>query len=111
MGGMGEGALHREDEVTVKQRKLKSGHGPHWGPGTKTNWPTDRWSQYTRNLNLNLRHCTVNYRPILSSERAPYMKRKVIVTQRNLTSGHPLQKGPGTKTNWPTDRRSQYNLN
>jgi hypothetical protein len=96
--------------VIVKQRKLKSGHGHHWGAGTKTNWLTDRRSQF--NLNWNLRHCTANYRPVLSSERAPYMKRKkVIVTQRNVTSSHPLQKGHGTKTNWPTDRRSQYNLN
>jgi hypothetical protein len=63
MGDMGEGALHREDEVTVKQRN-----------GTKTNWPTDRRSQC--NLKLNLHHCTANYRPILSSESAPYMKNK-----------------------------------
>jgi hypothetical protein len=36
------------------------------------------------------------------------MKKRVIVTRRN---GHALQKGYDTKTNWPTDRRSQYNLN
>jgi hypothetical protein len=53
MGDMGEGALHREDEVTVKQRN-----------GTKTNWPTDRRSHC--NLKLNLRHCTANYGPVLS---------------------------------------------
>jgi hypothetical protein len=41
----------------------------------------------------------------------PTWKNKVIVTQRNITSGHSLQKGHDTKTNWPTDRRSQYNLN
>jgi hypothetical protein len=41
-----------------------------WRPGNKTNWPT----QY--NLKLNLRHCTTNYGPVLSSERAPYMKNK-----------------------------------
>jgi hypothetical protein len=39
------------------------------------------------------------------------LKKKVIVTQRNVTSGHSLRKGHATKTNWPTDRRSQYNLN
>jgi hypothetical protein len=27
-------------------------------------------------LKLNLRHCTANYRPVLSSERVPYMKNK-----------------------------------
>jgi hypothetical protein len=40
MGDMREGALYREDEVTVKltnSNKLKAGYGPHWGPGTKTN--------------------------------------------------------------------------
>jgi hypothetical protein len=37
-------------------------------------------------------------------------KKKGIVTQRNLTFGHPLKQGHDTKTNWPTDRRSQYNL-
>jgi hypothetical protein len=41
---------------------------------TKTNWPTDRRSQC--NLKLNLRHCTANYRPVFSSERALYMKNK-----------------------------------
>jgi hypothetical protein len=45
-----------------------------YGIGTKTNWPTDRRSQC--NLKLKLRHCTANYRPVLSSERAPYMKNK-----------------------------------
>jgi hypothetical protein len=48
--------------------------GPIWGPATKTNWPTDCRSQ--RNLKLNSRHCTANYRPVLSSEKAPYMKNK-----------------------------------
>jgi hypothetical protein len=34
-----------------------------------------------------------------------------IVKQRKLKSGDGLQRGPYTKTNWPIDRRSQYNLN
>jgi hypothetical protein len=55
-------------------KKLKSVYGPYWGPGTKTNWPTDCRLQC--NLKLNLRHCIANYRPVLSSERAPYMKNK-----------------------------------
>jgi hypothetical protein len=38
-------------------------------------------------------------------------RKKVIVTQRNVTSGHPFQKGHNTKTKWPTDRQSQHNLN
>jgi hypothetical protein len=57
----------RKNEI-VTQRNLKS------GPDTKTNWQTDRRSQY--NLNLKLRDCTANYRPVLSLERAPYMKKK-----------------------------------
>jgi hypothetical protein len=32
----------KRKKVIVKQRKLKSDHVPHRGPGTKTNWPTDR---------------------------------------------------------------------
>jgi hypothetical protein len=36
--------------------------------------------------------------------------KKVIVTQINVTPGHPLQEGQDTKMNWPTDRRLLYNL-
>jgi hypothetical protein len=64
--------LRRRSNCQTK--KLKSGYEPNWGPGTKTNWPTDSRSQC--NLKLNLRHCTANYRPVLSSERVPYMKNK-----------------------------------
>jgi hypothetical protein len=28
--------------------------GPRWGPDTKTNWATDRRSQYNFNFNFNL---------------------------------------------------------
>jgi hypothetical protein len=56
-------------------------------------------------------NCTANYRPVLSSELAPYMKKKVIVIQRNLKSGHLPQMELDTKTNWRTDSRLQYNLN
>jgi hypothetical protein len=62
----------RRNKLIVKQKKLKSGHGPYKGPDTKTNRPTYRRSQY----NLNLRDCTANYRPVFSSERAPCMKKK-----------------------------------
>jgi hypothetical protein len=61
-GGYGWGSpTPRRKKVICQTKKLKSGHGPHWVPGTKTNWPTDRRSQY--NLKLNLRHCTANYKP------------------------------------------------
>jgi hypothetical protein len=53
--------------------------GYGWGSSTlrrrsnfQTNWPTECRSQ----CNLKLHHCTANYRPALSSERAPYMKNK-----------------------------------
>jgi hypothetical protein len=39
-------------------------------------------------------------------EPSTWKMKKVIVTQINVTSGHLLQKGQDTKTNWPTDRRS-----
>jgi hypothetical protein len=42
--------------------------------------------------------------------RPTWRRKKVIATQRSVKSGHLLQMGPDTKTNWSTDRRSQYNL-
>jgi hypothetical protein len=43
--------------------------------------------------------------------RPTWKRKKVIATQRNVKSGHLLQRGTDTKMNWPTDRRSQYNMN
>jgi hypothetical protein len=40
-----------------------------------------------------------------------WRRKKVIVTQRNVKSGHLFQMGPDTKMNWPIDRWLQYNLN
>jgi hypothetical protein len=88
----------KKEESICQTKKIKV------GPGTKTNWLTDRRSHC--NLDFNLRDCTANYRPVLSSER----REKVIVTQRIVKSGHLLQRGPDTKANWLSDRRSQYNL-
>jgi hypothetical protein len=51
-----EGSLHRDDEVTVKQKN----YNLVMDPSTKTNWHC--------NLKLNLHHCTAHYRPVLSSE-------------------------------------------
>jgi hypothetical protein len=73
-GGYGWGSSTQRRLSDCQTKKLKSGYVSHWRPGTKTNWPTDRRSQC--NLKLNLRHCTANYRPVLSSGRAPYMKNK-----------------------------------
>jgi hypothetical protein len=61
-------------KVIVPQINVTSGHLLQKGQDTKTNWPTDRRSQC--NLELNFRHCTANYRSVLLSERAPYMKNK-----------------------------------
>jgi hypothetical protein len=56
-------------------------------------------------------HCKL-HTCLLVREGALHAKIKnVIVTQRNVTSRHPFQKGHDTKTNWPADHRSQYNLN
>jgi hypothetical protein len=70
--GYGWGSPTPRRRSNCQTKTLKCGYGPHLGPGTKTNWPTDRRSQC--NLKLNLCHCTANYRPVLSSKRAPYMK-------------------------------------
>jgi hypothetical protein len=66
--------LYTEKTSNYQTQTLTSGYGPHCGTGTKTNWPTDHRSQF--NLKLDLRNCTANYRPVLSSERAPCMKNK-----------------------------------
>jgi hypothetical protein len=72
------------------------------------NWPIDRQSQY--DLTLNLRHCTVNDRPVLSSERAPFTNKHTTVLKLSKKEGEKLVMGPrwvpDTKTNWPTDCRS-----
>jgi hypothetical protein len=138
----------RRKKATVKQRKLKS--GPHKGPDTKMNWPTDRRSQYNLNSDVQvspmpwgitgspcLGDINMGTRPSrlgslrwdskiwlwvlyvialqitdTSSHRGrPTWRKKVIVTERNLKSGHLSQRGPYSKTNWLTDRRSQYNWN
>jgi hypothetical protein len=60
----------KENYCQAKKIKIWS-----WAPqrvDIKTNWPPDWQSQYY----LNFRHCTANYRPVLSSERAPYMKKE-----------------------------------
>jgi hypothetical protein len=73
-GGYGRGGPTPWRRSNFQTKKLKSDHGPYWGPSTKMNWPTDHSSQY--NLKFNLRHWTANYRPVLTSERAPYMRKK-----------------------------------
>jgi hypothetical protein len=42
--------------------------------------------------------------------RPTWSRKNGFVTQRNVKSGHLLQRGPSTQTDWPTDRRSQYNF-
>jgi hypothetical protein len=104
-GGYGWGSpIPRTNKIIVKQRKLKS------EPGTKTNWPTDCRSKY--NMNLNLLHITANYRSILSSERAPYLKKKESnCHSKKCNIWSPAPNGARHQDDWLTDRRSQYNLN
>jgi hypothetical protein len=98
-GGYGWGSPTPRRQSNCQTKKIRSGvrHQDEL---------TDRRRSQC-NFKLNLRHCTANYIPVLSSERAPYMKNKESNCHLNkLTSGHLLQKGQDTKTNWPTDRRS-----
>jgi hypothetical protein len=77
-GGYGWGSpIPRRKKSNCQTKKLKSGHGPHWGPGIKTNWPTDCQLQY--NLKLKLCHCTAYYKPVLSSERMPHINKSTTV--------------------------------
>jgi hypothetical protein len=48
--------------------------------------------------------CTAKYRPVLLSERVPYMKKQVHVRLKNMNGW------PDTKMNLPTDSRSQIKL-
>jgi hypothetical protein len=55
--------------------------------------------------------CTAIYRPVLSSERVPYIKRQANVRPKrfkNLVIGPKGQ--PDIKTNWTTFRRSQIQV-
>jgi hypothetical protein len=49
-------------------------------------------------------HCTISYRPVLSSERAPYRENnKAIVTKERIRikSGHGPQRGARYQDCWP----------
>jgi hypothetical protein len=99
-GRYGWGGPTPRKRNNCQTKKLKSGYGPHWGSGTKTNWPTDRRSQC--NLKLKLRHCTANYRPVFSSERAPYVKKKESNCHSNKCNiWSPSQKG-ARHQDWPS---------
>jgi hypothetical protein len=56
-------------------------------------------------------HCKLQTSPLVREGALHGRWRKVIVTQRNLKSCNLLHRGHDTKTDWPTGRRSQYNLN
>jgi hypothetical protein len=75
-------STRKNKKVIVTQTNVTSGHLLQKGQDTKMNWPTDRRSQY----NLKLRQCSANYGPVLSSERAPYMKNKVSNCHSNKCS-------------------------
>jgi hypothetical protein len=95
MEDMGE-EERKKKESNCQTKKLKSGHGPHWGPGTKMNWPTDRRTQY--NLKLKFRNCKLQTRPLIREGALHEKIKKIIVTQRNVTSGHKFQSELNTKT-------------
>jgi hypothetical protein len=93
-------------KVIFKQRTLNSHHRHYKRADTKTNWPT-----VSRNITwtcvIALQIIDPSYR---QRGRPAWRRKKVTVTQINVNSGHLLQKGPDTKTNWPSDRQSQYKL-
>jgi hypothetical protein len=105
-GGYGWGhPAWKRKKVIVRQRKLKSGHGPYRGPDTKMNWPTDHWAQYnltwTGVIELQITDPSSRQRG-----RPTWRRKNVIVTQRNVKCGHLLQREPDTKTNCPTVGRN-----
>jgi hypothetical protein len=56
--------------------------------------------------------CTEDYRPVLSSERMPYMKEKESNCHtKTIKIWSWALKGLDTEKIWPTDHRSQNNLN
>jgi hypothetical protein len=89
-----------------------------WGITTRGFWPPvwwsleserekyDRQSQGTRSREGHWRGqaAIVNYRHVLSSERAPRINTSATDRDMNLVIG--LTRVPDTKTDWPTDRRS-----
>jgi hypothetical protein len=52
--------------------------------------------------------CTANYRPVLSSERAPYIKNQGTVRLKRRTGKVVMRPkiGPDAKIGWSTDRQS-----
>jgi hypothetical protein len=58
---------------------------------------------------------TVNYRPVLSSERVLQNNKNPQLSEGNFKEKEKLVAGPrwepDTKTDWPTDRRSQISFN
>jgi hypothetical protein len=53
--------------------------------------------------------CTANYRPNLSPERVPNIKKEVIVGEAKFEIVG-LEGRPDTNMNWPDDRQSQRQL-
>jgi hypothetical protein len=98
----------KRKKVIVTQRNLTSGHPLQKGPDTKTNWPTDRRSQYSLTWT-----CVIALQITDPSSRQrghPTWRRKSNCHLRKCKILLSSPKGPDTKTNWPTDRQSQYNL-
>jgi hypothetical protein len=79
--------------------------GPIGGPAPR--WTG--WQTVGRNVTWNSTWViALQIRDLSSRQRGrlTWKINKLTVTQINVTTGHLLQKGQDTKTNWPTDRRS-----
>jgi hypothetical protein len=95
--------------TTLFLENIHTGPGP---PGLRSQrWDSNIWLWVIRDSNLCV--ITLHITDMSSRQRGrpAWRRNKVIVTQKNLKSVHLPGRGLDTKTNWPTVRWSQYNLN
>jgi hypothetical protein len=100
-----ESPTQRRKKVIAKQRKLKL-RGPTPRRTDRLTVGRDITWTWTFVIALQIADPSSRQRGL-----STWRRNKVIATQRKVKSGHLLERGPDTKTNWPTDRQSQYNLN
>jgi hypothetical protein len=100
-GGYGWGSLTPRRRSNCQTKKLKYGGPAPERTARQTVGRTVTWN-LTCIIALQITDPSSRQRG-----RPTWKIKKVIVTQINLIYSHLLQEGQDTKTNWPTDRRSQ----
>jgi hypothetical protein len=85
--------------------------GPHCSRLGGLRWDSNIWIWVLRDCNQWLIALQISDPSSRQRGHPTWRRKNVIVEQRKLKSGHGLQRGPDSKANWPTDRRSQYILN